>query len=281
MKKDTLLLFLFALIILQSCQKEVSKENGGASAAPSGTLLVRSVYKSGTDSSLTTYAYDGARRLTTLNNSGTTSGAPYNTQIKIVRNTSGIIQKMNIKSDQFAQLGIDSLVYVVNYDLTTGRYKSKVFTVDFLVVVLKDSTSYDYDASGKVIRDREFTDDGTAGGYEEVGKTEYTYAGNNIATVKIFSYDVPSNTYTLNETDTYEYDAKTNALQLGNEAFLLGDVSFYGANNVSKLTINVPADPASNQVHTTTYTYNSNNRPLIATVLMQPGGTTTTSFTYQ
>jgi len=283
MKNKFILLILSSCTLLFSCQKEVSNENGGGgNSGNNGTLLVKSVFKSGSDSSQTLYAYDGSKRLASVSNSGVDAGTPYTNQINLTRNSGGVIQKMSVKSDQFAQYGIDSLLYNVAYDAGTSRYKYKVFALNIGFALLKDSVAYEYDAAGKIVKEREFIDDGTAGGYEEIAKTEYTYSGNNIGTAKYFTYDVPTNTYTLDETDTFEYDAKTNALQLGNEAIVIGDVTFYGPNNVSKQTIDVPADPTSNQTRTTTYTYNSNNRPITATFVTTPGGgSATASFTYQ
>jgi hypothetical protein len=281
MNKPLILLCIAVSAILFSCQKEVSNENSNGGASK-GNLLVKSTYKAGTDSSFSLYAYDGSRRLKSLSSSGTSNGTFFANQTNLVRSGTGIIQKINIKNDQFAQLGVDSLVYTVNYDAGTSRYKSKVFAIDLIVTIIKDSVAYEYDAAGKIAKVREFMDDGTTGGYEEVYKTEYTYSGNNITAANTYTFDVATNSYTLEVTETYEYDAKTNALQLGNEGIVIGNIGLYTANNVTKQTVVYPADPSSNQSMAATYTYNSNNRPLTASFVIQPGGSTATStFFYQ
>jgi hypothetical protein len=290
MKKPLLLLTIATSVLLFSCKKEESIDNssgGGGGGGNNGNLLVRTVQKTGSDSSVSTYAYDGSRRLTTFNNSGVESGSPYNSQINLVRNSAGIIQKINVKSNEFAQAGLDSISAKVNYDAATSRYKSMVLSIDFLGLgSLKDSVAFEYDGAGKLVTERNFIDDGTTGGYEQTVKTEYVYNGSNLTTINGYDYDPATNTHTLTTTVNYEFDAKTNPLQLGNETFLLafftGDVSTYSANNITKYTINDVTDPSANQNVTTTYTYNSNNRPLTASLVVQPGGgTATNTYTYQ
>jgi hypothetical protein len=298
--KHTLILLCAAISIsLFSCQKEISIDNtsGGGGGGTGGggnssTLLVRSVYKQGSDSTVSAYTYDGAKRLASATYTGASSGAGFDLNTKLVRNSSGIIQKIILKSSDLVQFGLDSIVSNVVYDAGGSRYKGQVINLTVPgVFILKDSVIYEYDAAGKISRETDFFDDGSTSGYELYSKTEYTYTGNNLATMKFYSYDLPTKAYILENTIAYEYDAKTNPLQIGNEALLLNfiriyitdvDVSTYSANNITKQTVTNPTDPTSNGATTITYTYNSTNRPITSTFVTTPGGGTASgTFFYQ
>jgi hypothetical protein len=73
----------------------------------------------------------------TLNTIDVTSGTTSLTRERVERNSQGIIQKLIIKDNQYQQLGLDSIVTVMEY--SSGRYISKVTTIDLGIVVFKDS----------------------------------------------------------------------------------------------------------------------------------------------
>lgn len=268
----TLALFTLALF---SCQKEVDDIFAGGGA--NGTRLIKTVDKTGSDSTVTVYSYNASGKIVRADIFGTDSGQAFDLSLSYVRNSSGIIQKQILKSGDLASAGIDSIVHNVNFDIANNRYKSAVAAFVFFGIPLVDSIAFQYDGSGRLTSEIDYLDIGT--GFEPTTKTEYTYAGNNLATEKVYTYDVSTGSYSLEDTYTYEYDAKINPLQFAFDAPILNMYPFYSTNNVAKTTY-VSSDPAYNFIATETYTYNSSNRPVTA-VETVGSETSTTNYYYQ
>jgi hypothetical protein len=201
------------------------------------------------------------------------SGSTSVTQERTERNSQGIIQRLIIKAEQYQQAGLDSIVTVIEY--SSGRYTSKVTTIDLGIVIFRDSVALIYDAQGKVITEKIY-DDLATGTYEENSKIDYTYSGDNIATIRQYSYD--GSTYSLVVTYSYdEYDNKISPMNIGFEAFVFDSPAMYSSNNPTKSSI---SDGISSQTFTTSYTYNSVNKPLTGTSVIQPGNSTATATYY-
>lgn len=265
-----------ATILLFSCEKErdfASKQNSSADAT--GMRLVKMVTKHGTDSAVHIYSYSSSGKLVDMTTTGTDQGDVLFNQETIVRNSQGIIQTIIFKDEQLIQSGVDSFLINVHYDENLSRYTSRVATIDYGFATWRDSVIFSYDANGKMVTASNFTDNGT-GTYQTGGKLEYTYAGNNMATAKVFSYN--SGVYEEDFTLTNEYDTKTSPLILGNEAILIdyqGVGAYYSSNNCTKQTATYPVDPT--ETNTITYTYNSTNLPATSTAQVQPGNDTYSS----
>jgi hypothetical protein len=257
-----------------SCQKEVdfANSNGGNSGTPD-VLLQKLVSRSGPDSSTLEFGYNSSGKLMTLNTIDVTGGTTSVTRERVERNSQGIIQRLIIKDDQYQQVGLDSVVTVMEY--SSGRYISKVTTIDLGLVVFKDSVVLIYDAGGRVATEKIY-DDLATGSYEENAKIDYTYSGANIATIKQYSFD--GTTYSLVFTYSYdEYDNKVSPMNIGFDAFVFDSPAMFSSNNPTKSSI---ADPGSSQSFTTTYTYNTVNKPLTAASMIEPGGSTATATYY-
>jgi len=273
----TLLATLSAVtVLLFSCQKErdfASKENSSTDAT--GTLLVKMITKHGTDSAVHIYSYNSSGKLIDMTTTGTDQGDVLFNQETIVRNSKGIIQQITFKDEQLIQSGVDSFLINVHYDESLSRYASRVATIDYGFEIWRDSVIFSYDANGKMVTASNFTDNGT-GTYHTGGKIDYTYAGNNMATAKVFSYNAGA--YEEDFTLTIEYDTKTSPLILGTEAILIdyqGIGAYYSSNNFTKQTATYPSDPT--ETYTSTYTYNSANLPATSTAQVQPGNDTYSS----
>ena len=276
--------FVF-LLFLFSCKKEKSFDpnnpNGGGGGTVS-TLLAKTVTQlEGGDSLKVTYNYDNQKKFIGYNTEETDAGDVYNSEVKFMRNAQGIIQNVVFKSWDLLVIGVDSVFYLVHYNTGTSRYTSAVLTYDDGINFFRDSTVFSYNSSGKINGSEEFYDDGS--GYVKSAKTEYTYgASGNITKEKGYYFDDGSNSYIAYYQDDYEYDAKVNPLILGNEAFLFGEVSWVGSNNETKDTYTDLEDPDMNDVFTTTYTYNSGNRPLTDEMIIQSEGIPyPTKYTYK
>jgi len=264
-------------LFLFSCQKEVDFANTGNSGngGNNGTVLTKVVSKSGTDSSVLQFGFNSSGKLGTLDFIDQSGGTSSVTNERVERDGQGIIQRLIIKDDQYQQQGIDSVITVVAY--SGGRYLSKVTTIDLGILLFKDSVALIYDGNGNVVTERTFDDAGT-GTYDESGKTDYTYSGNNISSILYYSYDSGTASYTLGETFTYdEFDNKPSPMTVGDEAFVFDSPELFSANNPTKSSVSASG---TTQSYTTTYTYNSSNRPLTATSVIQPGNQTITGTYY-
>ena len=275
-------LSLLASIFLFSCQKEADFSNNNGSSGGSGGgstgsgLLTKIVSKSGSDSSILAFGYNSSKKIVTLNSTIVSAGTTVLIQERVERNAQGIITKLIIKSPFYQQAGFDSIETVIRY--SGGKYTSKVTGFDAVIFVLKDSVAIAYDGSGKIITERDYVDDGT-GSYQEQGKIDYTYSGNNIASIKNYSYDASSASYSLVQTYTYDqYDNKISPMSMGIEGFLFDSAPFYSSNNPTKSSVSSPL--GGTYTYTTTYTYNSSNKPLTATSTIQPGNSTATGTYY-
>jgi hypothetical protein len=277
-----LLLFAFSSIIFFSCQKEKDFANGnsggGGGGNTSGTKLVKTVSKAGSDSTVTEFSYNSLGKIVGFKVSGVESGQPLDLRLTYIRNSSGIIQKQILKSNELTAAGIDSIVTVVNYDAANNRYKGGVSKFTIFGLEIKDSVVFTYDATGRFIYEIDYNDIGFA--YLPSWKKEYTYAGNNLAGDKFYSYNAINDTYDLEETSIYEYDSKINPLQFASEASVLNMNPFYSANNITKETYVDATDPSNNYVSAETYVYNSSNRPSTSTNVTGTD-TYTTTYYYQ
>jgi hypothetical protein len=275
--KISITLSILTSIFLFSCQKEgdFSRVNGsgsGGSVTGTGTRLIKMVAKNGTDSSVNIYTYNSSGKLIGIATTGNDGGTPVDTRETFVRNTQGILQKEIIKDADLIQNGVDSFVINVRYDATSARYTGWTLIIDVGGTVLRDSAVLLYNATGKVITESGYSDNGS-GTYKPTSKFDFTYSGNNLASKKGSSYN--SGTYLEDFTITDEYDTKTSPLILGNEAFVIDPNSiapYYSPNNILKETVTYPTDPT--EILTISYTYNSSNKPGAASFNIQPDNTT-------
>jgi hypothetical protein len=244
---------------LFSCQKEVNDIFSNTGGAVNGTRLIKTVEKTGVDSVVSVYGYNSSGKIIKADIAGVEAGQAYNVSLTYVRNSAGIIQKQILESSDFASIGIDSIVSIVSFDAGNNRYKNSVTNFSLSGIPLVDSIVFQYDASGRLLTEIDYNDAGF--GYLPSWKKEYTYNGNNLAAEKYYSYDLASGNFVLEDTGTYEYDAKVNPLQFATDAPIFNLYPFYSANNVTKFTY-VTSNPADNFTSTINYTYNSSNRPL-------------------
>jgi hypothetical protein len=280
--RTSLGVFAFLLFLL-SCKKEKSFDpnnpNGGGST---GSVLEKTVTQTdGGDSLVITYIYDNQKRFVGYSAEESYLGDFYHRDQKFIRSAQGIVQKVVVKSFELEILGIDSVFYNVHYNTGTLRYTSTVLTYDDGVDFFVDSTVFSYNSSGKIIGSEEFYDDGS--GYVKASKVEYTYGSSgNVIKEKGYYFDEGANNYIASYQDDYEYDNKVSPIILGNEAFLFGEISWLSSNNQTKDIFTDLEDPAGGDVYTTTYTYNSSNKPLTDQLVAQSDGIPyPTKYTYR
>ena len=243
-------------LFLFSCQKEKSLEDG---TIP-GTMLDKVVVKVGaSDSTITTYGYDGSQRYVSQSIVGDDFLFSGN-NVKVTRNN-GIIQKIET-SDQSG----NGLVYNVNYNSSTKEYTYKLATYSSSGATVKDSIAYKY-ASGRIVEEIYYEDDGTTGGYIESEKYDYEYDGSgNLSKVTDSEYDEGSGTYTPISEVTFQYDSKTSPLVLGAESILIDELMSVSNNNPTKIVITNFVDPTYDETIDFEYTYDAKNKPAMANV---------------
>jgi hypothetical protein len=291
MRKLFLALFISVSIFLFSCQKEISFGNGSGtggggggtgggsgSGGTTGTTLVKTVSKNGTDSVVTLYKYDANKKLINQTMTGMSQGIDQGNEYRYYRNAAGIITHYVQINPNFVMTGLDSVTTIVHYDAAASRYTSTVGEISLFGFTVTDSTVLVYDAAGKVIRTDVYQSIPFLGGYDLSLKTKYTYAANgNVAQLDMSSHDPVANTDNLIETIKYTYDAKTSALNVpvifvsNSEAFAIGHGDWVSGNNATKVDIINVTDPTQNITVATTYTYNSTNRPATGVNTRTPG----------
>jgi len=284
--KKQLLILSSVIVILASCQKEVDFDPGGGGGGGGGTTnqkLVRIGTRSGADTTTTDYGYNTAGKLIRQYTAGNVQGTAFFFETKLNRNGSGIITSVVLKSDQFAALGVDSIVTVVKYNSGTSKYTGTITALTIFGFDLKDSAVFTYDGSGKIIQEESFSADPITGIYQKASKDVYTYlASGNVGNEKYYEWNDITLGYDLSEEYTDEYDAKVSPLQLGVEAIFIGDLVLGATNNLTKSIYVDATDPSNNETTSLTYTYNTANKPATAISTVTPGSAVTNvTYTYQ
>jgi hypothetical protein len=246
---------------LFSCQKEVDDilKTTGGNGSTSG-LLKRTVIKQGSDSSTTDYFYNNAGKIIGVNQTTVSTGSFEFNNETIERNSQGFIERIITKASQLSQNGVDSLVATVTS--SSGQYKSRIVQFSVLGTTVSFSSFYYYDGTGKIVSEKDYTDDGA--GNVDSSQIDYSYTGTNLISLK--GYDLSSASTTPDLTQVFEYDSKPSPLVVGNEGFVLNNFyQWFSANNLKKMTVNVSGDPDTH-VETWDYNYNSASKPLLADI---------------
>lgn len=269
------------VFVFSACQKERSLEDLNvkpgtpATGNNSGTKLVRTGTRLGSDSVTIDYSYNSANFLTGISFSGTAQGMPINVQQRINRNLDNVITSVVVRSPLLPtfNFGGDSLVTQVVYDASVNRYVRTISNFIYDDDPLTDSTVFSYSNAGKLSAATTFFSDGVFGFFPGL-KREYSFAENNLVETKF--YEFGGTDFELEEITTFRHDTKVNPLPLSSEAhllvfnniyplplsfwFQLGLNDFFSINNHSTIKVNVVSTSESEET-TATYTYNSKNLP--------------------
>lgn len=257
---------LLLLFILFSCKK--SENNISSNPVVPSNLLVRIVSKTGNDSMVTEYSYDGGNRLILDKETTVTSGAIAKRSLKIFRDNSSMVTQTTEIADYLITSGVDSIVTL--FASAAGRYTSSVANITQGSTTVRDSVSYFYDGLGRIIRDQHFQKVSGVP-FTQLFKQEYVYSSaGNIDSVK--EYDFNGGIYTIGNTIAYTYDSRLNALQLQNDADILYLFGLLGPNNATKTQADFPANPSYNNSVSVAYAYRSDNRPSTSVSTKIPSG---------
>jgi YD repeat-containing protein len=238
-------IIIIAVLVLSSCQKEIDWGLGGNNTE----LLVKTVSKTGNDSTVTNYTYDGSQRLIREKISGIAQGIDLDNDLKIYRATDGVITRTVQASALLAGTGVDSIVTRFNYNAGTKRYTSSLVTLTVLGVSVTDSTVFRYDATGHLNADEHYQSF-MGLPYVLSLKQEYTYApsGNSVLTVKQSLFNLVSGNFTPVSELNATYDTKVNPLRLSTnyEGVILSRPNLFSPYNASRLEFTDASNAGNN-----------------------------------
>ncbi len=230
---------------------------------------------------VTTYKYNASKRVINLKITGTDQGTPVSTEYRYYRNSSGIITYYSIIDADLLALGIDSIR--IDVHSSASKYTSYVTRLIVPGFILLDSSVFVYDGQGKIIREDLYeSPSGTGNDYSSLSKANYSYTANG--NISQFDYHEFDNTgaevfWAMTKVG---YDSKTNPMLFDNEAFPVGHYEWVCPNNFVNQQLSSSNGPSEDQTVTTTYTYNSNNRPVTGIIKVMPDNTTINlAFYYQ
>jgi len=274
MKKTRIALFILSVFFLASCQKEIDWGLGGNAVADK--LLVKISSKTGSDSTLISYTYNASKQLIGENTSGVSGTASVDNDLKIYRNSSGIIQKTVQVASALTANGIDSIVTRFNYNTTLLRYTSSVFAVTVMGTNVKDSAVYIYDAAGKISFDEHYLKVSILPPTLAL-KNQYTYSadGLNVTVVQQSAATTIGGPISPQASQTYTYDSKKNPLVVKKEAIILFRTGLFNAQNPLKTVVTNTSDPTADFTMDYVYRYNSAGKPDSSYGTRTPGGAVT------
>jgi hypothetical protein len=209
--------------------------------------------------------------------SGTSGGQDISNDITLVRNSSGIVTQTVLKSPSLQILGVDSLITKVYYDNNAKKYTAASQELNLFGIDVIDSTVYNY-SGNNIIESNEYQ---TFSGLTYLSlKSDFTYVGSNLTTVKSYSTDSSGN-LSLAATYKFTYDNKISPIILpAGEAFVLGNYVYVSPNNPVTYQI-FDGSGAVLSSNNLSYTYNPSNRPSSAKILDATGTTYNATFYYQ
>ena len=286
MRSNLFLLFCLLVLCFTSCQKSIEWNDlvltpttpttpttpGGGTTT--GSLLVKAVSLSLTDTLTEMYSYDASNKIIKTQTVGTSSGSKVDMSNIYTRNSSGNITKyvqINYSASSFNASGYDTTVTVIHYPTGSSNFDYVLTQQEFLGFVFSDSTVFTYTA-GKITRQTSYMTDLLTGGYIINQYLDYTYDANgNVTSAKTYSYTTGT-TADLVATYTFAYDTKKSPLVMGNEAFIISSPPSYGPNNFTKYDVVDVTTPLNSLYISSKYNYNANSYPSDATITATRAG---------
>lgn len=257
-----ILIFISGMV---SCKKEDVPAN-------TSNPLLRIVSKTGTDSIISEFSFDGAGRLAQdktfyIDASGTDVQT-----LSIVRDASG---KATRVVDAYA--GSSNSTAVRDYIYNGNKVRHGLYSFDFLGIAVRDSIAYSYAARvSKVVH--YYTLDGSDPAIASF--SEYTWDGKgNMIKELVYSTENLGDPQ-LVATVTYTYDTNVNPYYANDDALVEYDLAQYiSPNNVTRIGVDA-VDPSESFEIVTTYEYGADKRPVKA-VSVVDGTTYQMTFIYK
>jgi hypothetical protein len=285
--RNTLSLFACFALLFTSCQKEItldvpnsgntgtggsngsggSANAGGITGGTDGTILLKAVRKTGSDSVTATFTYNSADKFMSYVVSGKekydTFNLVYNIQKYLTRDAAGRVTKVVSPStiDTTFFGAADSSRTVVYYPSPTStEFRAMVTTTDAVLMKAIDSTVFTF-SNGKVVSYLTYS-------YNDLipapptlsGKGEYVYdAADNVLEIKQYAQAQLSTQLTLVSKATYTWDNKPSGTAFKNEGFFIDGGYWNGHNPLTGTIVNY--QNGTTGTISAAYNYNSSNYP--------------------
>ena len=266
-------IFIVGVFIFSSCQKEIDPkilDKVTSSNSCASDLLVKVASRSGKDSVIYTFEYDGANRQIGQVITSFSQQNPIGSDRKIIRDPQGIITQIVDKSDNTT----DSSVINVFHNSATGRYTYTTQEFYPYGLLLKDSIIFIYDGSGKIVEQDVYLDHFTNGiNYTLESRYEYIYDGaGNVTMEKDYDRDQTTNTMLFESTFEFTYDNKKNAQRFDmGDAFIIYGAESISAHNRTSTKLTSFLNSIYDVTYTQQYTYNSCDKPITSIQTQNPG----------
>ncbi len=280
------------LLCAFACQKEYAPEpvttspstGGGSTGGGSGgssAKLSKIVIKDANTTVTRTYEYNSAGKLSICKETAVASGQTIISTYTFNRDNNNKVISFVI---QYNITGYppDGAKYTCHYPAGSSLFDYATASYAFAGTTKADSIVFGI-ALNLVTSATKFQDIANTG-YQFSGKNVYTYDNSgNITENKSYNQSAVTGNLDLVTNTVYFWDTKVNALQLGQEALIMGGEIHIGKNNVTK---QVQTEYATNPSGVTVtnsyaYTYNANSQPTTATATATNGATAVITYTYQ
>lgn len=296
------LFVLFAASALfASCQREIhydlgtggSGTGGGSNpgsgggtggGSTTGTLLVKDVAVTGTETLTTLYTYDSQNRLATITNDGSSAGMTIHNYKRFERDALGRVVRTAQKED--VNVSIDTVFTLIHYpNSTTMEYDYSVSDMSMMGLDMHDSTAYVF-TGGKLMSITQDQYMPLMGGTDPMASTKFafTYDGSNrVSVINISSSTTPGTPPSPIAKETYTYGGTINAGWASASAaqnYWTGGMPNASNDAVTKIQIDNLVTPAGNSVVTVTFVMGPNNRPVSAKQVTTGGSPSTTNHTF-
>lgn len=215
----SILSVLLIIFVAMACQKESSLDTGTTPTDQAAEPLQKLVQVYGEDSSIYTFFYDAAKRLTGINITDVYSGVEVATDYVIDRDASGRIIKTTATGYQSPEPDVTRYVYLSN-----GNLGARVNKYTFEDVLYTDSSVLVYNNQGVLTGENHYLS--SSSGLASILYYKLAYvsdAQGNITQMRDSSFDVINNGFEWNTTITFTYDAKINPLKFAkNDIYAIG-----------------------------------------------------------
>lgn len=266
-----LLTALLTILLLSSCQKEVSFNLPPSGGGTSGELLVKIVAVTGSESITTVFTYDNQKRLETTTIDGTSGGITLHNYTKLERDGAGRISRILQKADQ-SGISSDTAFNLIHYpNATTLEYDYSLNSISLMGLSVIDSAVYAY-TTGKMTSVFRYLSSPLLGSVPiPSSKYDFTYDGSaKVSNLSIFASLSPTGgTLTPLATEIFTYGKSSNYLWATTNAaqnFLIIGLPNAVNSLVDKLQINDLTTPSNSTTVISTYVFDGSGKPTTATL---------------
>ena len=276
--RKSLLFISLVVLLLSSCQKSIVWDDlvltppttpiilpGGGGTT--GSLLTKIVSLTTADTITQSFFYDSTKKFIEVSSRGISNHKKKDDTYLFTRDASNKITNVVEIVYSTSSLNVskyDTTYANIHYPFGATKFDYTINTLTSGGLTYRDSTYFTYN-SEKIVSVKSYTFNSISNSYQFSSTKDYTYDLNsNIVTIKVST----SSSNPLNKDIAgdykFEYDSKKSPLILSNEALITLGETYYGANNLTKLTLNITSPQAATVILVLSYNYNANSYPTFA-----------------